>query len=221
MDDLNYRKIKNFLNRRSANIGDEYAIRKMLYSLFYYDLYDIPIAILKPEKDINWDRYPYFFKSIPREEIIDIYNKKVKSNCFKELRILGEDELDVYDIKPDVLLEISMKTFRPIYRDNWREESEKINNVEFGKQRSFFAEYLRYYLKTGKFPDLDEFIKYLFKKYQIPIHKDIKIVFENIENSYKDVKEYIKINNISIEEVKKTIRKSTKISNRILMELKS
>ena len=39
------------------------------------------------------------------------------------------------------------KTFRPIYKENWKEESEKINNVEFVKHRSFFAEYLRYYLK--------------------------------------------------------------------------
>ncbi len=81
----------------------------MLYSLFYYDLHNIPIAIVKPEKDINWTLYPYFFKSISREEIIDIYNKKVKSNCFKDLRILEEEDLDIYDIKPDILLEISKK----------------------------------------------------------------------------------------------------------------
>lgn len=31
----------------------------MLYSLFYYDLHNIPIAIVKPEKDINWTLNQY------------------------------------------------------------------------------------------------------------------------------------------------------------------
>ena len=218
MDDLNYRKIRNFLSRRCSNIDDEFAVRKFLLGLFYYDINGIPIAIIKPEKDINWDKYPYFFKSKPKEEIIDIYNKEVKSKYFKDLKILDKDELDDYDINPDVSLEISLKTFRPVYKDNWREISEKVNNVEFKKQKSFYADYLRNYLKIKVFPDFDDFLKYLFKVYQTPVHKDIRIVFNNIENSYKDVKEYIKINNIQYNDVKKIIKKSTKISNRILME---
>jgi hypothetical protein len=52
----------------------------------------------------------------------------------------------------------------------------------------------------------------------MPIHKDIKVVFDNIEKSYSNVKEYIKINNMEFEDVRRIIVKSTPISNRILME---
>lgn len=52
----------------------------------------------------------------------------------------------------------------------------------------------------------------------MPVHKDIKIVFNNIEKSYKDVKEYIKNNKMTFEEIRRVIKLSTTISKRILIE---
>jgi len=217
-EDINYRKIKNFLRKFSSNIRDENILRKALYKLLYYDINEYPINIKKSIEEINYDILPFpsYFKNIKREEIIEIYNNNVKSNYYKNINIdeINED----YDIIGNIKLEISLKTFRPIYNENWKKISEDINKVEFNKQKSFYAEYLRIYLKLKYFPNFDDFIKYLFNKYQIPVHKDIKNVFENIDKSYENVREYIKINNISYEDVKKILINSTNISNRIIMQ---
>lgn len=215
--DLDYKKIKNFLRKYSSNLGDDYQLRLSLLKLFYYDIDGIPIAKIKPELDIDFNMYPYFFKNKNRQEIIDIYNKEVK--CKSLIKIYNEDELNNYDIKENICLEISLKTFRPIYNENWKKISEDVNNVPFEKQKSFYAEYLRLYLKLQYFPTLNEFIKYIYYKYQMPVHKDIKIVFDNIEKSYIKVKEYIQINNLVFKDVRKILIKSTAIQNRIMMEL--
>lgn len=217
--DLDYRKIKNFLRKHSANTGDDYQLRKKLMQLFYYDIDSIPIAILKPLDDIyKNNNYPYYFQNKTREEIIDIYNKEVKTKYL--IKIYNQDELNEYDynIKPNIYLDISLKTFRPIYRENWKEISEKINEVSFDKQRSFYADYLRCYLKLKYFPSFNDFIKYIYYKYQMPVHKDIKIVFDNIDKSYEEVRNYIKNNDITHDYVSKIIKLSAPISNRILME---
>jgi hypothetical protein len=211
-EDLDYRKIKNYLRKHSSCIGDDYQLRLSLLRLFYYDINGYPIAKLKPETEINYDIYPYFFKNKERIEIIDIYNKEIKSKSL--IKIFTEDELNDYDINENISLEISLKTFRPVYKENWKEISEEVNKVPFNKQKSFYADYLRCYLKHRYFPSLDDFMKYVYYKYQMPIHKDIKIVYDNIEKSYKEVKEYIKINNMSFEQVRKIIINSTPLSSR-------
>jgi hypothetical protein len=217
-EDLDYRKIKNYLRKHSSTSGDDYQLRLSLLRLFYYTLegYQYPIAKLKSESEINYDMYPYFFKNKNRMEIIDIYNKEIKSNSL--IKIFTEDELNDYDINENVCLEISLKTFRPIYKENWKEISEEVNKVPFNKQKSFYADYLRCYLKLRYFPTLDEFMKYVYYKYKMPIHKDIKIVYNNIEKSYKEVKEYIKRNNMSFDEVRKILINSTSILNRIVIQ---
>lgn len=217
---LNNRKIKNYLRKFSSTIGDEKSLRKLLLKLFYYDINDVHISIIKKEDEIDWNNFPKIFKLVKREDIIDIYNKEVKCNYFKELKILDEKDLDIYEICENNLLEISLKTFRPVYKENWKELSEEINKISFDKQKSYYSIYLRLYLKLHYFPDFNDFIKFIYNKYQLPIHKDIKIIFENIEKSYKDVKEYIKTNNMNYNDVKEIIIKSTKISNRLLMENK-
>ena len=216
--DLHYRKIKNFMRKHSSTIGDDYYLRLKLQQLFYYDINGIPIAKLKPEDEINKDNYPYYFQNKNRIDIIDIYNKEVKCKNKCELKIYTDDELNNYDIKENIYIEISLKTFRPVYKENWKEISEKVNEVSFDKQKSFYADYLRCYLKLKYFPTFDEFIKYIYYKYQMPVHKDIKIVFNNIEKSYKDVKEYIKNNKMTFEEIRRVIKLSTTISKRILIE---
>jgi len=215
--DLDYRKIKNFLRKHSANTGDDYQLRLRLTQLFYYDIDGIPIAKLKPEEDIyKNNNYPYFFKNKTREEIIDIYNKEVKTKYL--IKIYNQEELNDYDIKSNIYLDISLKTFRPVYKKDWKKISEEINEVSFDKQYSFYADYLRCYLKLTYFPSFNDFIKYIYNRYQKPVHKDIKIVFDNIDKSYKDVKDYIKTNNMTYKEVREIIIYSTPISNRILME---
>lgn len=217
--DLDYRKIKNFLRKHSANTGDDYQLRLRLMQLFYHDIDGIPIAKLKSLDDIyKNDNYPYYFQNKTREEIIDIYNKEVKSKYL--IKIYNQDELNEYDynINPNIYLDISLKTFRPIYRENWKEISEEINEVSFDKQISFYADYLRCYLKLKYFPSFDDFIKYIYYKYQKPVHKDIKIVFDNIDKSYEEVRNYIKNNDITYDYVSKIIKLSAPISNRILME---
>ena len=214
--DLDYRKIKNFVKKHSSSLGDDYQLRLSLLRLFYYDINGFPIAKIKPEIDIKLNMYPYFFQNKKREEIIDIYNKEVK--CRSLIKIYKEEELNDYDIKDNICLEISLKTFRPIYNENWKKISEDVNKVPFEKQKSFYADYLRCYLKLQYFPTLNEFIKFIYYKYQMPIHKDINIVFDNIEKSYSEIKEYIKINNLVFEDVRRILIKSTPISNRILME---
>ena len=215
-DDLDYRKIKNYLRKYSSTVGDDYQLRLSILRLFYYDINGIPINKLKPINEINWFSYPYFFKNKTISEIVDIYNKEVKTKSF--IKIYTEEELNDYDIKEDICLEISLNTFRPIYKEDWKKISEEVNEVSINKQRSFYADYLRCYLKLRYFPSLPEFIKSIYNKYQMPVHKDIIIAFYNIENSYKDVKEYIKTNKMTFKEIRKIIIKSTPIPNRILIE---
>ena len=217
--DLDYRKIKNYLRKHSSTIADDYQLRLKLHELFYYNIDGIPIAILKPEDEsyVN-NNYPYYFENKKRKEIIDIYNKEVKTKYL--LKIYNKHELNDYDIKENIYLDISLKTFRPVYNENWKKISEEINEVSFDKQNSFYADYLRYHLKYKNFPSFEEFIKFIYDRYQKPVHKDIKIVYNNIDKSYKEVRDYIRNNNITAKEVNKTIKLSTSISERILIEKK-
>lgn len=210
---LNFRKIRNWLRKHSSNIGDENNLRKLLFKLYYYDINnDIPIAIIKNEDEINWDLFPLIFKLIKRDDIINIYNKEVRSNYFKELKIV-DITTNNYQITKNSL-KISLKTFRPFYEDNWKELAQKVNNIEFTKQTSYYSIYLKLFIKLQYFPTFDDFIKFIFNKYQTPLHKDIKIIFDNIEESYKDVKDYIKTNNLNYKDIKDIIIKSTNISTR-------
>lgn len=210
---LNFRKIRNWLRKHSSNIGDEKNLRKLLFKLYYYDINDdIPIAIIKNEDEIKWDSLPLIFKLVKRDDIINIYNNEVRSNYFKELKIVDINIIN-YQITKNSL-KISLKTFRPLYEDNWKELAEKVNNIDFTKQISYYSIYLKLFIKLHYFPTFDEFIKFIFNKYQIPLHKDIKMIFENIEESYKDVKDYIKTNNLNYKDIKDIIIKSTNISIR-------
>lgn len=216
-NEKNYRRIKNYLMKNTSTIADDYNMRLKLERLFYYDIDGIPIAILKSsDESYNNEEYPYYFQNKTREEIIDIYNNEVKTKYL--IKIYNQDELNDYDIKKDIYLEISLKTFRPIYNEKWKEISERINEVSFDKQRSFYADYLRCYLKIKHFPSFEEFMKFSYNKYKMPVHKDIRVVFNNIDKSYEKVREYIENNNMTFKDVSRIIKHSTKISNRIIIE---
>jgi hypothetical protein len=217
--DLDYRKIKNYLRKNSSTIVTNYDMCLKLQRLFYYDIDCIPIAILKSKDECyNNEEYPYYFQNKTREEIIDIYNKEVKTKYL--IKIYNKDEFNDYDIKKDIYLEISLKTFRPVYNENWKKISEEINEVAFDKQKSFYADYLKCYMKIKHFPSFEEFMIFSYNKYGMPVHKDIRIVFNNINKSYEKVRDYIEVNNMTFEEVSKIIKQSTSISNRIIMEQK-
>lgn len=212
------RKIKNYLRKNNAStIDSDNKMRLKLQRLFYYDIYGIPIAILKSKYECyNNEEYPPYFQNKTREEIIDIYNKDVKTKYL--IKIYNQDELNDYDIKKDIYLEISLKTFRPVYNENWKKISEEINEVSFDKQKSFYADYLRCYMKIKHFPSFEEFMIFSYNKYKMPVHKDIRIVFNNINKSYEKVRDYIEDNNMTFEEVCKIIKQSTPITNRLIME---
>ena len=216
-NDLDYRKIRNYLRKHSSTIAEDDNMRMKLQRLFYYDIDGIPIAILKPkDESYNNEEYPYYFQNKTREEIINIYNKEVKTKYL--IKIYNQDELNNYDIKENIYLDISLKTFRPVYNENWKKISEEINEVAFDKQKSFYADYLRYYMKYKNFPSFEEFAKFIYDRYQMPVHKDIRIVFNNIDKSYENIRNYIRDNNIKFNEVNRIIKLSTKISNRIMIE---
>jgi hypothetical protein len=221
MEELNYRKIKNYL-RKQLSKYNENLIRSKLLCLFYSNINNIPLA-----KKIDNDEYktiindfPYYFKDIDREKIIEIFNKDVSSKKPLDVNYDIYIKFYNYDINENNYLEISKNTFRPIYEENWKEKTEKINNIEFKYQHSFYADYLRYYIKNKKFPDLIEFISYIYNKYKKPIHKDILNVFKNIEKSYNPIKKYIEENNLDYEYIKDCINKSASIIKRIEIQNK-
>jgi len=213
MDDLTYRKIKNYL-RKEISKGNTSNIINRLLNLYYLNINNIPIAkeITKEEYEKTIESFPYYFKDVDKNKIIEIFNKEILPN--NPLKVNYDIELYNYDIKDNNYLEISLNTFRPIYEEDWKRKTEEINGVEITRQYSFYADYLRYLLRYKKFPELDEFILFIFKRYKRPIHKDKINVYKNIEKSYKPVKEYILKNNLNFIDIKKILINSSSILNR-------
>lgn len=211
--DLIERRIINHL--RKVNNKDAHNIRCKIIGLFYETTYaNIPINKQIDDYKSLLEEFPDYFQMKNREEILELYNKEV---AFKK-EIKYPFDLNDYDIKEDSYLEISNKTFRPIYDENWKQKTEEINGTSIKNQQSFYNEYLKFYLQFKEFPTYLQFIKHLFDKYQKPLHKDIKIVFDNIEKSYMPIKEFIKTNNLNFNEIKKTIIQSASIPERIKLQ---
>ena len=208
---LDERKIINYLRKNASNNENQNKIRNKLLSLFYKTIEDIPITTTIDNYEELLKEFPNYFQSKTREEIIKLFNDEV---CPKKPIIYNYSSVEDYDIKSNNYLEISNKTLRPLYEDDWKEKTKNLNGITIEKQQSFYAEYLRYYLKFKKFPEFKEFINYLYYKLNRPVHKDIAIVFENIEKSYNPIKDFIKNNNLSFKEVKAIIIQSTPIKIR-------
>lgn len=210
---LEQRRIINYL--RKENNKDHHHTRRRIIGLFYETTYaTIPINRNIDDDDskkkIN-EEFPDYFHSKTREEILELYNKEVSPKKI----IAYPFDLKDYDIKDNTHLEISTKTFRPVYYENWREQAEVVNGTSFENQHSFYNDYLKFYIQHKEFPTYLQFLKFLYYKYQKPLHKDIKIVFDNIEKSYNPIKEFIKTNNLSYKEVKGVLIQSASITNRI------
>lgn len=213
-DNLIERKIVNYLRKHSSNNKNLNKTKNKILGLFYKRIENIPINDINNDINENWKEFPYYFQTKTKEEILELFNSKV---CPRKTIKYPFNLID-YDIKPNNYLEISKNTFRPIYKEDWKKQTEILNNCDYKNQQSFYMEYLRYYLKYKKFPSFSEFLIYLYYKYEKPVHKDIKIVYENINKSYEPIKEFIEKNNISFNEIKEILIKSASIQNRIIMQ---
>jgi hypothetical protein len=214
MDELTYKKIKNYLRKASSNNNDN-TIKIQLLGLYYSILNGIPI---NKKIEIDSDEYknminnfPDYFKDVSRDKIIEIFNKQVSPK--KPLQIENDDY--IYDISAKKYLEICPNTFRPYYKDDWKLRATNTNNLDVSKQYSFFADYLRYFLKYNKFPTFTEFINYVYNRYNKPVHKDILTVYTNIYDSYVEVISCTKYSN---EEIRRRIIISTPIKNRLMLQ---
>lgn len=215
-EDLVYRKIRNYMRRQISNNKTNNLINK-LFGLFYKTIEGIPINQIISEEDFknNIKLFPSFFSEVDKEKIIEIYNKQVSPkkpiNVNYDLYLYND-----YEINDNNYLIISLKTFRPIYDENWKKSAEELNGIPLNKQQSFYADYLRYYLKFKSFPfNENEFINYIYYKYKRPVHKDIKNVYNNLLKSYEPVKDYIKEKQLTYNQVKEIIVKSTPIIKRM------
>ena len=218
------KKIKNYFNKQLGNGNssgnDNSNFRNKLMCLFYSNINMVPIAkeISQEEYNLIITSFPDYFTSVSKKEILNIFNNEVSS---KKPLYINYNFIYNYDIKDGNVLPISPKTFRPIYTDNWKEEAENTNGILIKYQLSFYADYLRYYLRFKQFPSFDEYLLFIYNKYKKPVHKDILNAYNNITKSYEPIHTYIKTNNLEYKEIKKTIIKSASISNRIEIQNKT
>lgn len=215
-DNLIDRKIVNYLRRNASNNENQNQIRNKLLGLFYKTVEGFPINVKLTDDEYKekLGEFPLFFQNKTREELLELFNLKV---CPRK-PIKYPFTLIDYDIKENSYLVISPKTLRPVYQSDWKEQAEELNKIEIRKQQSFYAHYLRYYLQKKEFPTFNQYLNYIYNKTQKPLHKDIKIVFDNIDNSYEPIKDFIKINNMSHKDNKELLIKSTSIPMRIQMQ---
>lgn len=141
------------------------------------------------------------------------YNKPINYNA-----IFENDWSDKYIVTTPRPLNISLKTFRIYYQSNWKELAEKNNSVCINDQISAYNEYIKFYMKHKHFPSFNEFAKHIYNKYKKAIHKDFKNIYIEVVTSYNDVRQYIKDNNLTYEQVKKIISDSCRIEDRIRIQ---
>ena len=215
-DDLIDRKIVNYLRKNASNNENQNQIRNKLLGLFYKTVegYPINVKLSDDEYKEKLDEFPNFFQNKSREELLELFNLKV---CPRKPIKYPFNLID-YDIKENSYLVISPKTLRPVYQSDWKEQAKELNKIDIKEQQSVYAFYLRYYLQKKEFPTFNQYLNYIYDKTQKPLHKDIKIVFDNIDKSYEPIKDFIKINNMTYKDNKELIIKSTSIPMRIQIQ---
>ena len=219
---LQEKKIKNYL-RKQISHNNNNNIRSKLMCMYYENINNIPIQKeLNNNDDYIKKEFPYYFNGIDKNKIIDIFNLLVSQRkpLIIPLNQNKNNNQNNYDISEDDnnCLEISVHTFRPYYYNDWKQKTEDLNKISYDNQTSFYNEYLRFFMKYKKFPDFNEFIVFMFNKNEMPLHKDIRNAFMNIQKSYEPIKEYIKEHNMTYTEIREIILLSTSISNRKLMQ---
>jgi hypothetical protein len=191
----------------------------------------IPIDNIATEKDINeiMKTFPDYYNYHKYNELVYLstlvnsnysagncniqYNKEIKyDNEFKN------DWSDKYIIPTINPLEISLKTFRIVYNPNWKELAVNDNFVSIDNQISAYNDYIKFFLRFQHFPTFNEFAKYIYNKYKKALHKDFNNIYIEVSTSYNKVREYIKDNNLTYQDVKKIILDSCRIDDRIRIQ---
>ena len=213
--EITFKKIKNYLRKQISN-NNENNIRNKLLCLIYSSKNYIPIAnhITIEEYDKIIKDFPPYFNEVDSNTVINIFNNQVSPK--KPIQLFYN--FNEYNIMDDTYLTISTKTFRPVYNKNWKHKTAEINGIIYEKQISFYADYLRYFLRFKKFANYNEFLEYIFIKYKQPVHKDFDNVYKIINKSYEPIITYIVANELSFKDVKRLIVKSANVINRIQME---
>jgi hypothetical protein len=191
----------------------------------------IPIDNIATEKDINeiMKTFPDYYNSHKYNELVYLstlvnsnysagncniqYNKEIKYDI--EFKNDWSDKYIISTINP---LEISLKTFRIVYNPNWKELALNDNFVSVDNQISAYNDYIKFYIKFQHFPTFNEFAKYIYNKYKKALHKDFNNIYIEVSTSYNKVREYIKNNNLTYEDVKKIILDSCRIDDRIRIQ---
>ena len=191
----------------------------------------IPIDKIATEKDINeiMKTFPDYYNSHKYNELVylstlvnsnysagDIqldYNKEIKYNI--EFKNDWSDKYIIPTINP---LEISLKTFRIVYNPNWKELAVNDNFVSIDNQISAYNDYIKFFLRFQHFPTFNEFAKYIYNKYKKALHKDFNNIYIEVSTSYNKVREYIKDNNLTYDNIKKIILNSCRIDDRIRIQ---
>jgi hypothetical protein len=206
-------------------------IKCLINSYIIADDEYIPVDKIATEKDINeiMKTFPDYYNSHKYNELIYLstlvnsnysagncniqYNKEIKYNI--EFKNDWSDKYIISTINP---LEISLKTFRIVYNPNWKELAVNDNFVSIDNQISAYNDYIKFYIKFQHFPTFNEFAKYIYNKYKKALHKDFNNIYIEVSTSYNKVREYIKDNNLTYEDVKKIILDSCRIDDRIRIQ---
>jgi hypothetical protein len=191
----------------------------------------IPVDNIATEKELNeiMKTFPDYYNSHKYNELVYLstlvnsnysagncniqYNKEIKYDI--EFKNDWSDKYIISTINP---LEISLKTFRIVYNPNWKELALNDNFVSVDNQISAYNDYIKFYIKFQHFPTFNEFAKYIYNKYKKALHKDFNNIYIEVSTSYNKVREYIKNNNLTYEDVKKIILDSCRIDDRIRIQ---
>lgn len=211
---LNYKIDKNTIEDLDMHkiMRIEQKIDKKKLMCLCYSHKIINNNIILYDKEVNEEEYnnilkllPSFFKRLDKNKLLDYLN----------IQFTKSWNYEVKSINP---MNISLKTFRPYYVENWKELSYDISNINVENQVSGYNDYIRCYIKYHKFVSYDEFELYVFKKYKKPVHTDLKTIYNEIYISYNNVRDYIEKNNLNYEDVKDILLKSCSIKNRIIIQ---
>lgn len=191
----------------------------------------IPVDKIANETELNeiMKTFPDYYNSHKYNELVylstlvnsnysagDIqleYNKEIKFDI--EFKNDWSEKYIITTINP---LEISLKTFRIVYNPNWKELAVNDNFVSVDNQISAYNDYIKFFLRFQHFPTFNEFAKYIYNKYKKALHKDFNNIYIEVSTSYNNVREYIKDNNMTYEDVKKIILDSCRIDDRIRIQ---
>ena len=173
------------------------------------------------------DKLPVYYKDLPKNELLYISTLVNPNYSASNINIAYNQPITYtqpfvrdwgYDVKNVKPLDISLKTFRIYYKENWKDLAEENAKVSVDKQCSSYNDYIKYYLKNKKFPTYDEFATHTYNRYKKALHKDFKNIYDEIYAAYQNVRDYIEQNNLTYEDVKKIISDSCRIIDRVRIQ---